>query len=183
MKTSLLKKSLLLSLALIGFIQPALQAQPEQVETIIPTFSEHEISLDRFGASVIPGVNVISPFLGVQLSYRLPVLEDRLRLVAQYDFYTIGLTLPDKNTQHALFGVRYDLSDPIQTSFRNYAQLLVGSMMYIPRTAESSFESILAAELSIGTETQLIGPLWGFVQVGAFFPLLVRSQLGLRLAF
>lgn len=131
--------------------------------------------------SIIPGVNVVSPFLGLQASYRPPLFEDKFRIVAQYDFYNSGW-YPGYDPQYALLGLRYDFFEPTQT-VRPYAQWLIGATLLVPQAPNTAINVGLASELAVGVEAQLIGPLWGFAQIGAFYPILLRSVLGLRLAF
>ena len=173
-------KQILAAAILIMGMAPA-QAKKPAAPTR-PAAETAEAAIDRFGISAHAGVNVVSPFFGVQLSYRLPIDEERIRLVAQYDFYNSGW-YPDTDPQYLMLGLRYDFLNPRAQVFWPYFQALAGLMLLKP--APSTYGNTLnfAAEAAIGAETHIIGPLWGFAQIGAFFPILVRTELGLRLAF
>lgn len=172
--------ALLLTTSLFCLSQPSLPAQAQ--ESTSPVSKE----TDRLGLGLIGSLNLLTPSLGAELSYRPPILEDRLRIFAQYDFLTFSSLNP--RSVGAWLGLRHDFyHNPELLNLRSYGQLRLGAVLgTVPgpnNTVMASGVWIPAVDFGIGAELQVAGPLWAFAQIAAGLPILLRTEAGLRVAF
>ncbi|MGV3525502.1 MAG: hypothetical protein ACO1RX_14825 [Candidatus Sericytochromatia bacterium] len=172
-----------LAAGLAGLIQPELQAQEsEPVSQALP-------EIDRWGFSFHVGDNNVGlHFLGTSLSYRPAFGDDRLRIVAQYD---LNLNTHTPTSQAAWLGVHHDFYvNPEWANLRVYSRWLLGALsLFNPGQPGPNDTTVWTAywipgfQLGVGAEAQIAGPLWGFAQLSSGLPLILRPEIGLRMAF
>lgn len=146
-------------------------------------------ALERFGVGLNSGLNNIGiPFLGVVFSYRTPFFDNQLSIIGQHDFHFNSHT-PISNA--TWLGIHQDFySNPDVLNTRVYGRLVVGGIeLFNPGQPGPNNSTIWrsswipALQVGMGGEIQIAGPLKGVMQISSGFPILLRTELGMRLAF
>lgn len=172
-----------LIMALEGFF---LSASPALASGELPQLEQ---SVERFGVGINGGLNNIGlPFLGAVISYRTPLFDDTFTVVGQYDLNFNEIT---PITQAAWLGIHQDFyTNPAFMNTRIYSRLMLGGItLFNPGQPGPNNTTIWkdvwipAVQIGMGAEAQIAGPLWGVVQVSSGFPLLLRTELGMRVSF
>ena len=129
-----------------------------------------ESSVPRFSAQALIGLNLFLPYFGGEVSYRLPVLSDRIDVYADY---ALNVTLCGcGGNQSYLVGARYYFKP--SGWWQPYATVRAGWM--------ELGGTVPDAEVGIGADLMAFGHVGMDAAVFAGLPAVVRPQLGLKIA-